>query len=70
MKAVGVLIIALGLIMIVVGIQGSQSTILQTLKSVNPTLRKQTGTTGGTTANTTPAGNATSGGNTGTVALA
>lgn len=44
MKAIGVLVIALGLIVIVIGIQGTQGTILQTLKGINPVLRQKTGT--------------------------
>lgn len=53
MKAVGVLIIGLGLIMIVVGIQGTQHKILTDMKGLNPKLRAATGTTNATTTEST-----------------
>lgn len=52
MKAVGVLIIGLGLLMIVIGVQGTQSQVLADLKGINPKLRNLTGTSNaGTTGN-------------------
>lgn len=44
MKAVGVLVIGLGLIMIVIGIQGTQHQVLADMKSLNPKLRTATKT--------------------------
>jgi hypothetical protein len=44
-KPIGFLIIGVGLIMIVIGIMGTQSQILADIKAVNPKLRKSTGTT-------------------------
>ncbi len=63
MKAVGVLIIGLGLILIVIGVQGTQSQVLADMKQLNPKLRAATSTanvnTPGTTvkrSGTTPGG--------------
>lgn len=56
MKALGVLIIGLGLILIVIGVMGTQSTVLADLKSINPKLRQATNTP------TTGAANTSSGG--------
>jgi len=53
MKALGVLIIGLGLLMITIGVQGSQHTVLNTIKGIPPVLRKDTGTTAGPTSATT-----------------
>jgi hypothetical protein len=44
MKAIGVLVIGLGFVMIVIGIMGTQSKVLADLKAVNPKLRQATGT--------------------------
>lgn len=55
-KAIGVLVIGLGLIMIVIGITGTQRQVLADLKAVNPNLRSQLG--GGTAGGSTPAQNA------------
>jgi hypothetical protein len=55
MKAIGVLIIGLGLILVVIGIQGTQGSVLTALKSVNPKLRTVTQTTGEQPANASPA---------------
>jgi hypothetical protein len=65
-KAIGVLVIGLGLIMIVIGVMGTQGQVLADLKSVNPKLRQATNTqpNTGTTANTSSGGT-----NTGTVAV-
>lgn len=38
-KAIGILVIGLGLVLIVIGIQGSQGKVLASLKSINPKLR-------------------------------
>lgn len=70
MKAIGVLIIALGLIMIVIGVQGTQGQVLQTLRGINPVLRKQTGTGTGTTNSQPPSTAAQSGGGNPKVTLA
>jgi hypothetical protein len=43
-KAVGVLIIGLGLILIVIGVTGTQSNVLADMKGLNPKLRAATGT--------------------------
>jgi uncharacterized protein YoxC len=63
MKAIGVLIIGLGLILIVIGIQGTQSKILDDIKNLNPALRSATGTTNGAKATSK-----NSGGNSGVTA--
>lgn len=52
-KAVGVLIIGLGVIMVVIGIQGTQSQLLANLKTLNPKLRTLTGTSNASTTGTT-----------------
>lgn len=53
MKALGVLIIGLGLIMIVIGVKGSQHEVLSQIKTISPALRKATNTSGGPTQATT-----------------
>lgn len=64
MKALGVLVIGLGLVMIVIGVMGTQSQILSDMKSLNPKLRQLTGTKNATgeTAAKTQAGSNTGGG--------
>lgn len=47
-KAIGVLVIGLGLIMIVIGVTGTQHSVLTSLKSINPKLRSGTNTGSGT----------------------
>lgn len=63
MKAIGVLIIGLGLILIVIGVQGTQSQVLADMKQLNPKLRTATDTSNANTpgstvqrAGTTPGG--------------
>jgi hypothetical protein len=61
-KAIGILVIGLGLILIAIGITGTQSQILADLKAISPKLRSATGTssaaatTGGTSATTSSGG--------------
>jgi hypothetical protein len=50
-KAVGVLVIGLGILLIVMGIQGSQDKVLNAIKAVNPKIRTLTGTGTGTAEN-------------------
>lgn len=44
MKIVGVFAIGLGLILIVIGITGTQSQVLADIKSISPTIRNATNT--------------------------
>jgi hypothetical protein len=67
-KAIGTLVIGLGLIMIVIGVTGTQSEVLADLKAVNPKLRSATGTSGSATQTST--GGTTNPGNTATGAVA
>lgn len=69
MKALGVLVIGLGLVLIVIGVMGTQTQILNDMKSLNPKLRQLTGTknaTSGTAANTQASNNTGGGQDTGT----
>lgn len=64
-KAIGILVIGLGLIMIAIGVMGTQSQVLADLKAVNPTLKAATGTSAATATSSTTAGaGTTAGGNT------
>jgi hypothetical protein len=65
-KALGVLIIGLGLIMIVIGVMGTQSQVLADIKNINPKLRQATGTptTTAPSSNTGTGTNPASGGET------
>jgi hypothetical protein len=68
-KAIGILVIGLGLIMIAIGVMGTQSQVLADLKAVNPKLKSATGTSGATTTSgAANAGAATTAGGTGTTA--
>jgi hypothetical protein len=57
-KAIGVLVIGLGLILIAIGTTGTQSQVLADLKSVNPKLRQAAtqGSNTGTVINTNSGG--------------
>lgn len=44
MKAVALLVLALGVLMIVIGFKGSQHTILPVIKGIAPAARNATGT--------------------------
>lgn len=43
-KAIGILVIGLGLVLVVIGIMGTQHQVLANIKSVNPKLRSGTNT--------------------------
>lgn len=47
MKALGIMIIGLGIVLIVIGVMGTQDTVLADLKAVSPALRNKVGIGGG-----------------------
>lgn len=63
-KAIGILVIGLGLIMIAIGVMGTQDQVLADLKAVNPKLKSATGTSAANAGAATTAGGTGSTGST------